>query len=196
MLAALLLPFFFVNGPAIVADNGNAANSAVTADVEPKKPVHVDVPKEFQYPTPPPAPWPSSQSTAEENVVPKHVQYPTPPPQVFVPEADQRMAEAYLMQRRFVLRSYYLTPSNNTIISVPPGSKRSGFSPPDDTRIVRNGNLFRVKGWFQYHPGIKIGYDGAGVREDDLVHIDYLCEMRYDADLDVWHLVGRVEEIR
>jgi hypothetical protein len=64
-----------------------------------------------------------------------------------------------------------------------------GCSPIEETRIVRKGNLFRVRGWFQYR--VKFGKYDDGV----IVHEDYLLQMQYDPELDVWHLVGHVEDI-
>lgn len=198
VLAAVLLPLLFVKGspppPSTpTVNNGyQAAQSPVSssqvavddkpaqptkeADKAPKKrnnaprkPYHIDVPKKFQGPTP--APWP------------------------LVAESDPLLGEAYLMQRRFVLESFYLSAYHDTIVSVQRGSNKSGFSPPDDTKIVRNGNLFRVRGWTQHDPGVRVGYDGPGTKDDELLHTDYLLEMQYDPDLEVWHLLGRVEKI-
>lgn len=91
---------------------------------------------------------------------------------------DHRVAEAYEMQKRFVMQAFALAGKPKTFQSG--SSDESGFSPLEETRIVREGNLFRIKGWFQVR---------GGDRED------YVCEMRFDPGLEVWKLVGHVEEV-
>ena len=59
----------------------------------------------------------------------------------------------------------------------------TGFSPLEETRIVPSGNRFRIKGWFRAN-GIHWGEQ-----------VDYTCEMRFDPELEVWKLVGHVEEV-
>ena len=95
-------------------------------------------------------------------------------------ERDPRIAEAYEMQRRFVAHSF-------------PGDGTFRFSGTEETNIVRNGNHFRVKGWFTNVTIIRAGrvevYSGEN-------RMDYLCEMSLDPELGVWHLIGRVEKVR
>lgn len=109
--------------------------------------------------------------------------------------AEPRMVEAYLVHQRFVLNSvllrlpavdpdHYFFQVPGTDITCTVTNVR--FLPVDQTRIVRDGNYFRIRGRFTF--------DITRVSEKDL-WVEYVCQMQLDPDLGVWRLSGTVEEI-
>ena len=97
---------------------------------------------------------------------------------------DFLMADAYETQKRFVtdyIRSIpcFVTNLSNDAWS----SKYLQFSPPADTRIVRNGTHFRVLGTVARDQTLQEGFC-------------YMLEMELDPELGVWTLVGRVNQVR
>ena len=89
---------------------------------------------------------------------------------------DPRIAEAYEVHHRFVdayVHSLGLYSFSGFTVR---------FSPPDQTRIVRSGNYFRIRGWF-------------AMSDDNTAAWGYMCNVELDPELDVWHLVGSVEQI-
>ena len=100
---------------------------------------------------------------------------------------DRRVVEAYEIQKRFVTEEVYRSPyvwGPNIDVWVQAGMPNVDkwiFSPAAETRIARNGNYFRTRGW------IKFTSDKS---------LSYVCEMRLDLELDTWKLVGHIEEIK
>jgi len=89
---------------------------------------------------------------------------------------DPRIDEAYGVQKRFA------TDYVHTLAGCWWQPSDLQFSPLTDTRIVRNGNYFRIRGWV-VHTTYKR-------------QICYTLEMELDPKLDVWKLVGNVEQVR
>ena len=89
---------------------------------------------------------------------------------------DPRMVEAYLMQQRFVTRQRFALSGVNYV----DGPEKLQFSPFTETKIVRDGHFFRVRGWWVWV------HDDKPIK--DTHHWHYICEMRFDEGLDVWHL--------
>ena len=97
------------------------------------------------------------------------------------------MVEAYEIQKRFVTEEVYhsiYVGGPNIQVWVQAGCPKVDkwiFSPAAGTRIVRNGNYFRTRGWIKF------------TSEDSL---SYVCEMRLDPELETWKLVGHIEQIK
>jgi hypothetical protein len=107
-----------------------------------------------------------------------------------MPAKDPRIAEAYQIHRRFVMEEFGFT--EKPITFQPDSKVKRGFSPPDETRIIRKGNLFRIKGWIKR----VWNYDPNGSDSKDIVvRTDYVCEVQYDPELDVWRRASRVQQI-
>ena len=66
----------------------------------------------------------------------------------------------------------------------------SDFSPLDQTRIVRHGDRFRIRDGRLFFTKTNKLHRGQG-----LEIITYLCELEFDHELEVWHLVGDIETI-
>jgi hypothetical protein len=97
------------------------------------------------------------------------------------PEPDPLVREAYEMQRRFAMREFDINCRGGTPTAYRRGSKdTSGFSPIEETTIVQHENRFRIKGWVRYSHMLRV----------------YVCEMRYDPELEVWKLTEPVVEVR
>jgi hypothetical protein len=149
--------------------------------------------------------YPIAQSKAAASPV-----HERPPPAI-----DRDMAKAYITHQRFLAPRILGTTLSN-------GPLRVRFSPLNQTRIARNGNEFRIRGWYamsleaedpktknsHQHLGEVLWWDTSLEQDDkaaaailpaDLrvkgLHVHaYLCTLRLDPQLDIWHL-GNVELI-
>jgi len=95
---------------------------------------------------------------------------------------DPRMAEAYEIQKR--LARDYLT--SHPFANRWWFGNNVQFSPPTDTRIVRDGNYFRVRGMVMFTASDSHSHE----------QFCYVLEMTLDPELDVWNLVGDVKQVR
>ena len=102
--------------------------------------------------------------------------------------AEVRVAEAYEIQKRFVTEEVYRSPYGGSHIddrvwaqAGMPEVDKWIFSSATETRIVRNGNYFRIRGWIKFTSGLGLSY---------------VCEMQLDPELDTWKLVGHIEQVR
>ena len=163
-----------------------------------QKPAKPDTVSELKTAAEQPAePKPSNSALA----APQSAAQPTPPPAT--PTLDPRAAEAYVLHRRFVAAHFadrFLRGNHFT------GQGRLRFSPLGQTRIVRDGNLFRIKGWFatraenedpktrnlhEHYLGGMLWWDTSQEQDETLTWAPptaYLCELRLDPQLVVWHL--------
>ena len=92
---------------------------------------------------------------------------------------DSFTLEAYQIHRKFVCRSF----QNAGLLWGEPLE----FSPQTETRIVRKGNLFRIRGRVRDLDPEKKGRQWPW--------IDYTCEIKYDPELDVWEKAGPVVRV-
>ena len=85
------------------------------------------------------------------------------------------MLDAYVKHRSFVAsRSHAITG-----VYVEPWHVLR-FSPFDETKIVRRGDIFRIRGWWSWV--------NEKTPDENAYRWHYICEMRFDEGLDVWHL--------
>ena len=103
------------------------------------------------------------------------------PPPPAAQTLDPRIAGAYTVQRRFVTAYSERTE---------PAWELSSFSSPEQTTIVQHGNQFRIKGWW-----VRSFYESRDHNKAQTVVTTYLCELQFDPELEVWHLVGDIEPI-
>ena len=110
---------------------------------------------------------------------------------------DPRMVEAYEVHQRFVLKSVFFRYGGMTGYWIQPVPGYSciadnfRFLPVTQTRIARNGNYYRIRGRITFD----IEGHGQGEPPSKDQWVEYACQMDHDPDLDVWRLVGNVEEI-